>query len=145
MEHIHFSHRQLDSGDSWETILYETGQDAFASKVINALYLKDVVDVVNQYEDKLVINDDTVLWHATPSEHVRKNVICYMSVKQPFQYFRKKIKHAFLFGAQTYDDHLTLLKTITRFTLEASINPELYHPRKMRAWLKEHADADKTT
>ncbi len=145
MENMHFSHRQLDSGDSWETVLYETGQEAYAAKMINALYLKDVVEVVNIHEDKLVINEDTVLWHATPSEHVRKNVICYTEVKKPFPYFKKRIKHAFLFGAQTYHDHITLLKTITKFTLEANTNKKLYDPKLMREWFLKQAQTYKAT
>lgn len=136
MDDLYFSHVTTDQVDSWEDGLYQAAHEAYSRKVITALYLKDVVDMVIEEEGKLVLNDDTVLWHATPSEQVRKNYVGYIGVKQPFMYYGKPIKHAFVFGAQTYKDHLSMLKWITQFVMDASVNKKLYQEIPMEDYFE---------
>ncbi|MFH5881124.1 MAG: PTS sugar transporter subunit IIA [Candidatus Izemoplasmataceae bacterium] len=126
MNGMYFSYKEIDKVENWEEALYKAAADALHSKVITALYLKEVVDVVEQAKTMLVINDDTVLLHAEPSENVRKDCLCYLKLDESVGFFNKKVKHVFLFGARTPDYHLKLLKWITKFTMEASTSHKLY-------------------
>ncbi|MFP4286666.1 MAG: PTS sugar transporter subunit IIA [Candidatus Izemoplasmataceae bacterium] len=137
MNGIYFSYKLLDRVENWEEALYKTAKDALNDKVINALYLKDVVDTVNQAKTLLVINENTILFHAAPSEYVRKDCLAYLSIKEGVKFFDKTIHHVFLFGAQTPNEHIKLLKWITKFTLEALTSPSMYECKHLKAYFKE--------
>lgn len=138
MNGIYFSYKLVDHVDNWEEALYLAAKDALNDKVINALYLKDVVDTVEKVKTLLVVNENTILLHAEPSEYVRKDCLGYLNVKKGVTFFDKTVHHFFLFGAQTPNDHLRLLKWITRFTMEASTDESLYQNKRLKAYFKEN-------
>lgn len=138
---MYFSYKEYDRVENWEEALYKAASDALHSKVINALYLKEVVDVVEQAKTMLVINDDTVLLHAEPSEHVRKDCLCYLKLDESVGFFNKQVKHVFLFGARTADYHLKLLKWITKFTMEASTSKNLYNREIFHGYFSKAFDS----
>lgn len=137
MNGIYFSYKIVDQVENWEEALYLAAKDALHDKVINALYLKDVVDTVDQVKTLLVINEHTILLHAEPSEYVRKDMLTYLNVKKGVPFFDKTIHHFFLFGAQTPNDHLRLLKWITRFTMEARTDETLYQYKRLKSYFSD--------
>jgi mannitol/fructose-specific phosphotransferase system IIA component (Ntr-type) len=138
MNGIYYSYKVEKALSNWEEALYIAAKDALHDKVISALYLKDVVDTVSELKSLLVINNDTVLLHARPSEYVRKDFLAYLEIKESVPFFDKSINHVFLFGAQTQGDHVKLLKWITRFTMEAATDKTLYTCKSLKDYFKEH-------
>lgn len=137
MRDYYFSYQTKRSIDTWETALYEAASDALHRKVMSAIYLKDIVDAVLESKTVFVMNDQVVLFHARPSEHVRKEFIAYMHVNNGVGYFDKTLHHVFVFGARDEALHIVLLKTLTRFVMEASTDDKLYRQDRMRSALKQ--------
>ena len=145
MQELLFTHRIIDTVDGWETALYETAHTAYKERALGAIYLKDIVDQVAIEKTRTIINYDTVIWHAPPDEHVRRDTIAYLGVNQPFTYFNTPIRHAFVFAAQTRSQYHALMRRVIRFTMEASLNPRLYQKTNMKAWFQaNHTPSDTT-
>lgn len=139
---LFMSHHTVETVENWETALYKVASDALYAKAIGALYLKEVVDTVQTAQAMLVLNDDTILFHARPSEAVRQSTISYLHVAQGVGYFNKTLRHVFLFAAQTDHHHLIMLKHLTRLVFEQTTNPSLYEPDNMREYLHRALSKD---
>lgn len=137
MRDYYFSHQTKRTIDTWESALYEAASDALYRKVMQAIYLKEIVDAVLEAKTVFVMNEQVVLFHARPSEHVHKEFIAYMHVKEGVGYFDKTLHHIFVFGARDEALHIALLKTLTRFVMEASVDKSLYRQDRMRLALKK--------
>lgn len=139
---LFIAHQTVETIENWETALYQVASEALRAKALGALYLKEVVDTVQTAQAMLVLNDDTILFHARPSESVRQATISYLHVKNGVPYFNKTLHHVFLFAAQTDQEHLDMLKVLSRLVFEQTTNHTLYRSDAMRQYLSKTFKVD---
>ena len=137
MSNVLFTYRERRSVEGWESALYEAAHEAYKQRAIGAIYLKNIVEEADALNTHLVINDDTVIWHAPPCEHVRKNTLAYLKVDDPFTFYKRPIKNAFVFGAQTEEGYLRFLKALVDFATEAYADKRLYDRQRMERWFEK--------
>jgi len=137
VSNVLFTYRERTSVEGWETALYEAAHEAYQQRAIGSIYLKDIVDHADALNTQLVMNGNTVIWHAPPSEHVRKNTLAFLKVDAPFTFHQRPIKHAFVIGAQTEEGYRRFLKTLVDFTTEAYADGRLYDKPRMERWFEK--------
>ncbi len=124
MRKIRFSHEVIDQLKSIEEGVFKATAVLLLSGVFSSMYLKNVLEELYASGPYMLISADTILCHARPNSHVYEAFVSHLETKEPVRYEGRDIRHLFVFGATSNDEHRRLLSRISRFISSEDIYDE---------------------